>query len=157
MNKMLITALLTLFTTTAIADKNPNHWLRNAEDDSKRFQLLESQIGGFSGAMVEVGQRYESIYEALERDNTELALYHWEKIRSAIENGYQRRPGRQANADAMFLDTVWQPTRDAIADGKRKNYKKHFNRAREACMACHVAEEVPFMNDQSMFELKFKQ
>jgi hypothetical protein len=130
-----------------------NDWLLDAETDEQRFELLQDYLGGFSQSMWEVGERYVAIHESLTRENFELASYHWEKIRSAIRNGYLKRPARRANSDALFLDELWGEVHDAFQSGDADNTWAGFGRAKEGCMACHAAEGVPFMNDQSMFEL----
>lgn len=126
-------------------------WLGRLDDHGERFRELERYLGGFSSAMWEVGERYERLHQALEADNGELAEYHWGKIRGAIRNGYRKRPGRQANADAAFLDPHYDAVRDALISGDAATAWAGFERAREACMACHLAEDVAFMNEQPMF------
>ena len=37
--------------------------------------------------MLEVGQRYASLHQALKDNNFELASYHWKKIKQTIKNG----------------------------------------------------------------------
>lgn len=132
-------------------DERPDTWLLGAEDDAQRFERLESYLGGFSGAMWEVGERYRHTWEALQRDNTELAAYHWEKIGGAIRGGYLKRPGRQANSDALFLDEAWPKALEAIRSGDTGRAWQGFAKGREACMRCHQAEDVSFMNDQPLF------
>ena len=126
-------------------------WLGRLPSDAERLQALEDYLGGFSSAMWEVGERYRRVFEALEHQNYALADYHWDKLGGAIENGYMKRPARRANADALFLDEAWGSARAAFASGDAEEAWAAFEAAREACMACHVAEEVPFMNDQPIF------
>lgn len=139
---------------SADADSRPvsNHWLLEAEDDEARFARLEQQFGGFSEAMRAVGQRYERVYEGLARGNLPLASYHWEKLGEAIRLGYMRRPARQGNADVMFLDGAWKQAAEAFQADDIDAAREAFLAARGACMACHVAERVPFMNDQPLFD-----
>ena len=131
--------------------ERPDTWLRGADDDVARFERLERYLGGFSGAMWEVGQRYRHTWEALERGNTELAVYHWEKIGDAIRGGYLKRPARRANSDALFLDTAWSEALEAMRSGDEQRAWRGFAQGREACMQCHQAENVGFMNDQPLF------
>lgn len=147
-----VAALLLTLQGAALAEaQNPNHWLRNVPDDAARFERLENYLGGFSSAMWEVGERYRHVHEALEAYNLDLARYHWEKIRGAIRGGYMKRPARQPNADQLFLDTAWPVLQQALEDDDGEAARRAFNQARTACMACHVAERVPFMNDQPLF------
>lgn len=143
--------LAALLHSGALAESDPNQWLRNAPDDTTRFERLENYLGGYSSAMWEVGERYRHVYQALEDDNLDLARYHWEKIRGAIRNGYMKRPARRANSERLFLDTAWPELQGALEDGDSVAARQSFDQARAACMACHAAEQVPFMNDQPLF------
>lgn len=129
-----------------------NEWLLNAPSDVERFRLLQRYLRGFDQPMWEVGERYEGLYDALQRNNYDLALYHWEKIKSTIENGYLKRPARKANADAIFLSTVWGEVDAALRTRDSARAWAGFTAGRAACQACHVAEAVAWMNNQSLFD-----
>jgi hypothetical protein len=145
------TALL-MASLTRAADDAPDGWLQGAHDDVQRFERLERYLGGFSRSMWEVGERYARLHEALQGGNYALARYHWEKIGATIRAGYLKRPARQPNADAQFLDRVWPAVDEELASADSTRAWAGFESARAACMACHVAEGVPFMNDQAMFQ-----
>ncbi|MCC5871348.1 MAG: hypothetical protein JJU22_03025 [Gammaproteobacteria bacterium] len=125
-------------------------WLGSLDSHGDRFRALEGYLGGFSSAMWEVGERYRHLHQALLDDNHELAAYHWAKVGDAIRSGYLKRPARQANADALFLDTVFEPVAEALALADPSAAWPAFEQARAACIACHAAEDVAFMNDQPM-------
>lgn len=129
-----------------------DNWLVNEKDADKRVEMIQEQFGGFGTAMREVGDRWNSIHAALERNNLELALHHWEEIHEAMEHGVLRRPGRKANADAYFMDSVWDEVKADFASADPARAWRGFEKGRTACMACHVAEEMPFLNDQAMFD-----
>lgn len=129
-----------------------NDWLLNAPSDVDRFRLLQRYLRGFDQPMWEVGERYEGLYEALQRNNYDLALYHWEKIRTTIENGYLKRPARKANADAVFLSKVWGEVDAALRTKDSAQAWVGFTAGRAACQACHQAEAVGYMNNQPMFD-----
>jgi hypothetical protein len=149
---LVIAALLAGQASVADAPAPPsNHWLLDAEDDEERFRRIEQQFGGFSSAMWVVGERYERTYDALVDGNLPLAAYHWEKLGDDIRHGYMRRPARRTHADALFLDGAWKKTGAALAEDDLDAARESFLRARKACIACHVAERVPFMNDQPLF------
>lgn len=131
----------------------PKGWLLDAESDQARFEMLQGYLGGFSSAMREVGERYQSVHEALNRHNFELANYHWDKIRSSIENGYLKRPGRKANADAIFLNKTWGQVKSAFESKDVQKAWTGFEQAKQACITCHTAESVPYMNNQPLFDL----
>lgn len=144
-----------LFASVAVADTDtpePRGWLLDAKKE-ERYERLQSYLGGFSAAMWEVGYRYEEMHTALLRENYKLASYHWDKIKGAIEGGYMKRPARQNNADKLFLDKVWQEVDTALAGGEAEGAWAGFEAARAACVTCHIAENVAFMNNQPIFDL----
>lgn len=159
--KRLIYPLCFLFTvaTPVLAsgdqpDEKPRGWLLEAESDEARFVLIQRYLRGFDQPMWEVGERYGAMHEALTRSNFELAQYHWDKIRTTIESGYLKRPKRQANADAILLNSTWGEVNDALRSGQQEQAWAGFEKARNACLACHAAESVPYMNDQPLFDLR---
>ena len=147
----LFLVLITLFTSSLI-HADSRGWLLEPKTEDARFERLQTYLGGFSSAMRETGQRYDSIYDALSRDNPELARYHWSKIRQTIEQGIIKRPARAANAKAILLDTTWAQVDTAFASGNPAIAWQGYEQAKAACMACHVAEKVSFMNQQPVFE-----
>ncbi len=128
-------------------------WLLGADSDQERFERLDSYLGGFSAAMWETGYRFESMHHALEQENLALATYHWDKILDAIAGGYMKRPARQENADNLFIDAVGESMRADLETGEIERAWQGLARVSEACQACHIAEDVPFMNDMPMFDL----
>jgi hypothetical protein len=139
----------------AVAQNTPkppsNDWLLDAPDDTERFKLLQRYLRGFDQPMWEVGYRYEGIHDALKRDNYALAVYHWDKIKTTIENGYMKRPARRANADALLFSGVFAEVKTAFESRDRTKAWAGFARARATCMSCHEAEKLPEMNGQAMF------
>jgi len=131
--------------------KPSDYWLLDAPDDTERFHRIQRMFGGFSSAMVAVAERYDRTYDAVKDENYDLAVYHWKKIREAIELGVLRRPGREANSVSLFLNGPWQPVMEALNGKDRTKARESFQAARSACMMCHIAEKVPFMNDQPLF------
>lgn len=130
-----------------------NDWLLVAKSDEERFKLIQRQMRGFDQPMWEVGERFERLHDALERENYELATYQWDKIKTAIENGMAKRPARAANANALFLGEPWDEVRTGLASGERDKAWAAFDTARIACQSCHQAEKVEYMNDQAVFDL----
>jgi len=131
--------------------KTSDNWLLDAKDDTERFKRIQQMFGGFSMSMQLVGERYDRTYDAIIDGNYDLANYHWKKIKETIELGYLRRPAREANAVAIFLKGPWVSVGEALASKDKVQAKKQFLLARSACIACHAAEKVPFMNDQPRF------
>ncbi|MCQ8128915.1 hypothetical protein [Methylomonas rivi] len=134
-------------------EKKPNDWLLGAKSDTERFESLQTYLRGFDQPMWEVGERFRAIHEALGRSNFELAAYHWEKIRVTIKNGYLKRPARRANSDAILLNATWGDVNEAFGSKNAEQAWAGFEKAKTACMACHAAESVPFMNNQALFDL----
>ena len=131
--------------------KQSDNWLLDARDDAERFKRIQQMFGGFSATMQIVGERYDRTYDAVAEDNLDLAEYHWKKIKEATELGYLRRPARKANAVDMFLKGPWLSAGEAFASKQKEKAREAFLSARSACMDCHQAENVPFMNNQPKF------
>jgi hypothetical protein len=128
-----------------------NGWLTGAPDQATKDERLERYLRGFDQPMWEVGERYEHVEQALRDGNWPLAAYHWEKIQATIKGGLMKRPKRQANAEALFLGEPWNGLHEALESHDPKRIGPAFARAKGACMACHAAEQVPFINDQPLF------
>jgi mono/diheme cytochrome c family protein len=156
-----IIPILTLFLVAAnpggsasrAEELSQNDWLLRAENDEARFRLLQKQLRGFDQPMWEVGERFEQLHDALRRENYELAVYHWDKIKTAIENGVAKRPARGASARGLFLGELWTDVRAGLESADNKKAWDAFEKARSACLACHQAEKVGFMNRQAVFDL----
>jgi len=119
-------------------------WLAPLAPEAQR-QAIERQLRGFDVTMAEVGYRYTEMYFGVVEDNWDYALYTAEKIGVAIQNGLERRPKRRANAEALFLKSVYPAVLEALKQKDAALFKERFDAMRAACNACHVAEEVPFI------------
>lgn len=126
-------------------------WLTGAPDQQARTERLEQYLRGFDQPMWEIGERYQRVEQALRDENWELAAYHWDKIKSTLEGGVMKRPARGKNAEALFLGAPWQDLDSALAKATPADIGPAFARAKNACMACHAAENVAYMNDQPLF------
>lgn len=143
------------FNSAAYSDQvitTDKHWLLNAQDDKQRFQRLEGYLRGFDQPMWEVGERFEKMTSAVDRQNYPLAIYHWKKIKKTILNGLMKRPARSANAKAILLDKNWQAVMDDLQQENPSQALTALNKAATLCMACHAAEKLPFINNQTMFD-----
>ena len=128
-----------------------NNWLLDAADDTERFRRLQIYLRGFDQPMLEVGQRYLAVFDAIKDRNYDLADYQWDKVKVTINTALMKRPARTQNAEGMFLDGVWGQMDEAIKSKDQGRVEKQFANVRQICMACHVAEKVPFMNDMPLF------
>lgn len=119
-------------------------WLRALPPD-KQIEAIDRQLRGFDLAMFEVNYRYTEMYFGAIEGNWDYALYTAEKIAWALENGFERRPKRRANGEAIFLKGAYPPVIEAIKKKDIALFKPRFDGLRAACNACHAAEGVPFV------------
>ncbi|MBI1728034.1 MAG: hypothetical protein HYR50_12280 [Candidatus Rokubacteria bacterium] len=122
----------------------PGGWLGKLPAE-KQIEAIDRQLRGFDMAMFEVNYRYTEMYFGAIEGNWDYALYTGEKIAWAIENGFERRPKRRANAEAIFLKGAYPPVIDAIKKKDPALFKERFDALRAACNACHAAEAVAFI------------
>lgn len=127
-----------------------------AESDAERFRLIQTQLRGFDQPMWEVGERYRIFHEAIENENYELAKYHWRKIGVAIRNGIAKRPARVANADALFLNSIHGEVAELLSAEDQAKAHQAFSLARAACVSCHQAEGVDWINRQQLMKLSLE-
>jgi len=118
-------------------------WLRGTPDE--KFEIVARQLRGFDLAMVETGYRYEQLYWAGEDQNWPYADYHLTKIRTAIENGLERRPLRAASAET-FLTMVLPALAEAIAREDQALFRQRFGALTSTCNSCHEAEQMAFVH-----------
>lgn len=116
-------------------------WLKG--DETQKFETVAKQLRGFDMAMVETGYRYQELYWAGKDENWEYAAYQAEKIRTAIENGLERRPKRAESAQ-NFLNIALPEINNAIAKKDTTQFRQSFEMLTANCMACHALEKVPF-------------
>jgi hypothetical protein len=130
-----------------------NNWLLDANDDAERFRRLQVVMSGTDIPMWEIGYRYEELYVAIQKNNPEMGIYHWDKLRDRMNVSGMKRPARTQNIEGMFLESgVWQSMRDALTSKSPERMRSEFKTVREVCMACHVAENLGFLNDSSVFK-----
>lgn len=120
-------------------------WLRKLPPD-QQIDAIDRQLRGFDMAMVEVGYRYTEMYFGAMEGNWEYALYTGEKMGWAIQNGFERRPRRRANAEEIFFKEAYPQVLDAIRKKDIALFKERVDALRHACNACHTAEKVPFIH-----------
>jgi hypothetical protein len=101
--------------------------------------------------MWQIGYRYEQVYRAIVDQNWELGTHHWGKLRDVLNVALMKRPNRTPNAEAMFLNSTWKALDDALKSGNPTSARQTFLTEREACMACHVAEGMAFLNNTPIF------
>lgn len=120
-------------------------WLKSLPPD-KQIEAIDRQFRGFDMAMFEVNYRYTEMYFAGIEGNWAYALYTGEKIAWAIQNGYERRPKRRANAEEIFFKEAYPQVLEAIRKKDLALFKQQVDMLRSACNACHTAEKVGFIH-----------
>lgn len=127
------------------------NWLLDARDDTERFRRIQIYAGGTYEQMWQIGYRYQQVYHAIIDKNWELGVHHWGKLRDVFNVALMKRPNRTPNAEAMFLDTAWKQLDEALKAKDPEKAQQAFLAERATCMACHVAEKMPFLNDTPIF------
>lgn len=129
-----------------------NNWLLDANDDTERFRRLQVVASGTDIPMWEITYRYEELYVAIQKNNWEMGIYHWEKLRDRMNTAAMKRPARTQNIEGMFVESgVWKSMHDALTSKAPEKMRAQFQVVRQMCVACHVAEKVGFLNDSSVF------
>jgi hypothetical protein len=127
-------------------------WLLDADDDTERFRRIQIVAGGSDMQMSQIAHRYEELHVAIQKNNWEMGIYHWEKLRDYMNVMGMKRPVRTQNLEDMFLYSgVWDSMHEALKSRDPQRMRTQFQLVRNTCMACHVAENVGFMNDSSVF------
>jgi cytochrome c556 len=155
--KMLLRVLfaLSMFACSPAPDKAPiatsqvtndgNAWLLSGTTD-ERFARVAKHLRGFDVAMVETGYRYTELYWAGQDRNWDYAKYQIGKIRTAVGNGVERRPGRAASA--QMLEGALRGVEEAVTAKDPALFSARFQALTATCNACHQVERVPFVHVQ---------
>lgn len=120
-------------------------WLKKLPP-GEQIEAIDRQLRGFDMAMFEVNYRYTEMYFAGIEGNWDYARYTGEKIAWAIQNGFERRPKRRANAEEIFLKEALPQVLEAIRKQDIALFKVSVDALRGACNACHTAEKVGFIH-----------
>lgn len=146
---MKLISILILFSFSCLFAENnystKSNWLLDTKSNEQKFKAIQKQLRGFDLAMVEVGYRFNTFYFAIKDKNYDLAHYQWDKIKKTIENGIQRRPKRKEKSKTMFLDTRYKTMKEALNKKNEKHIWKEYEKTKQICNACHIAERVPFI------------
>jgi hypothetical protein len=117
-------------------------WLAGTADG--KFETVAKHLRGFDMAMVETGYRYNELYWAAQDANWGYAEYQVLKIRTAIENGLERRPKRAKSAET-FLTIVLPSVEEAIKQRDAELLRERMGPLRSTCNSCHEDEQVEFI------------
>ncbi len=119
-------------------------WYKRLSPDA-RAAAIERQLGGFETAMAEVAYRYTEMYFGAIDGNWDYASHMGATMATALAAGLERRPTLRKNADALFLKGPYPKVMDAIRARDLALFKQRIEALREACTACHAAEQHPFI------------
>ncbi len=114
------------------------------EDLQEIISNLESQHGGFDRTMIQTNYRYNELYWAGQDENWAYAEYQLDEMLEGLEDGFIRRPEREASA-AQFVDQAAPRLLQAIQAGDKAAFQESFVRFASSCNTCHAMEEVPFI------------
>jgi hypothetical protein len=117
-------------------------WLAGPAD--QKFNTIAKHLRGFDMAMVETGYRYAELQKAAGERNWGYADYQIKKIRTAVENGLERRPRRAKSAET-FLTIVVPSVEEAIAKRDARLLDERLHTLTSTCNTCHEAEKVEFV------------
>jgi hypothetical protein len=127
-------------------------WLLDANDDSERFRRIELWAGAGDLEMQDIAHRLQELHAAIQGEKWELAIYHLEKLRGRMIVATLKRPTRTQNMEAVFLDSgIYKTMHDALTSRKSEAARHAFQSVRQACMGCHAAEKIGFINDSAVF------
>lgn len=140
--KYLIITLLLLSFGCEQNRKDDLMWLSN-DSDSVYIQI-ERHFRGFDLAMKEVGDRYSNIYSAANDENWKLAIYNLTKLKTAIDNGLERRPNRKLSAQA-FLNYSIPSLMNSIKMEDKEKFLGEFEVFRQSCNNCHIREKAEYI------------
>ena len=128
-------------------------WLLDANDDAERMRRLELWGGAGDLEMQDIAHRLEELHSAIQKQNWDLGVYHLEKMRGRMVVAGIKRPTRTQNLEEVFLDSgVYKAMHDALNSKNPDQARIAFQNTRQACMACHAAEKLAFINDSAVFK-----
>jgi hypothetical protein len=129
------------------------NWLRDANDDAERMRRIELWAAAGDLEMQDIAHRMEELHAAIEAESWEMGIYQLEKIRGRMILAAIKRPTRTQNMEAIFLDSgVYQSLHTALKAKDGAQARAGFLQARDACMACHIAEKLGFINGSAVFK-----
>lgn len=139
---LIATTLLSLY---GAEYSTSSSWLIDLNSTPAQMEGIQKQFRGFDTAMMEVGYRFEATKKAIDEGNYPLASYHWEKIKTAMDNGTIRRPARKESSNLFFLDSIHPTFSEVLKSGNTLKIRSAFTTVKSACNACHVDQKVGFI------------
>jgi hypothetical protein len=128
-------------------------WLLDANDDAERMRRLELWGGAGDLEMQDISHRLEELHSAIQKESWDLGIYHLEKLRGRMLVAAIKRPARTQNLEEVFLDSgIYTAMHSALTSKNADRARTTFEDTRKACMACHTAEKLAFINDSTVFK-----
>ncbi len=118
-------------------------WLSGTTDE--KFETVTNHFGGFARAMMEVNYRYVELFWAGEDENWDYAAYQLEEMEEALEDGFQRRPGRKASGE-HFMEVVMPEMVSAIQSEDKRVFDEAFELFTLQCNSCHAMEDAAYIH-----------
>ena len=143
--KSLLFCMVASLSLYAGNDSTTSSWLIDLNSTPAQMEAIQKQFRGFDTAMIEVGYRYEATKKAVQEGNYPLASYHWEKIKTAIDNGTIRRPTRKGSAETFFLSSLHPAFAELLRSHDSSKIRAMFPAVKSACNACHSDQNVGFI------------
>ncbi len=127
-------------------------WLLDANDDSERLRRIELWAGAGDLEMQDISHRFEELYDAIKKESWDLGIYHLEKMRGRMIVAGIKRPTRTQNMEDVFLESgIYKSMHDALTSKSGERARTAFQNTRQACIACHAAEKLAFINESAVF------
>lgn len=128
------------------------NWLRDANDDPERFRRIELWAAAGDQEMHEIAARMRELSAAIQRESWVMSVYQLEKIRGRMVVAMTKRPVRTQNMEALVFDSgAYGALHDALTAKDVQRARMGFTALRSACMACHTAERLSFINESAIF------
>lgn len=122
---------------------SPDDW-RNSGTPEEKLERVVASMPSTSRIMIEIGERYRTLYWAGKLGQWEFAQYQTEEMQKLVELLQTTRPNRAASAQD-FLDKAFAGYPEAIARQDWELFQKAFHAMRGECLICHGKNEHPFI------------
>jgi hypothetical protein len=130
-----------------------NSWLLDADSDRDRFERIEAAMRGLDVTMLEIGVRFGTLHDAIERGNFRLAQHEASRIGEAARVGMLKRPGFRHGDGVDYLGaTEWTALTTALRASDVQGSRAAFLEVRRSCTACHESQGMGYLNTSDVFD-----
>ena len=138
MNRQLCCVIL-LLSLPLLSTAQAADW-RTTASDKQKLKNVVKVLPGASTIMLQMGERYRSLYWAGVQEKWQFAEYQIEEMQGLIKTLMITRPKRAATAK-QFLDKAFGDFPLAIREKHWGSFSLAFERMRQHCMKCHTNKE----------------